>query len=304
MLRCALVCLRELLQAGAKRCRFERWSDVALLEVRRRRIVLSKMALDRGISRFVALSSSSLGLSISTSLETGVAGLEEREVAVVLECLRDCGPVVLLFFDSFGVLQVTKLDRVELQLVDPLFDLSRSCIDIYIEPGDVMCLESLCHNCAQPGHFSRVRPVGGQSLSQSRQGSVRGYSQRPQPFAQTQRSGFRPREPSRFGGPSRPQFPGSQQAQVNALTSEQAAEMSAIQSMKVRAAIAHVFESDKDYNDLVFVIHSTILFSPQLSYVRLTNLARMETSLKDDRNKSDHDGGGTAARGGAAAVVR
>ncbi|KZV54833.1 hypothetical protein F511_39195 [Dorcoceras hygrometricum] len=75
----------------AKRCRFERWSYMALLEVMRRRIVFSEVAPDRGIC-----------LSISTSLETGVAVFEEREVAVVLECLRDCGPVVILFFNSLG----------------------------------------------------------------------------------------------------------------------------------------------------------------------------------------------------------
>ncbi|KZV58514.1 hypothetical protein F511_23988 [Dorcoceras hygrometricum] len=34
---------------GAKRCRFERWSDVALLEVMRHRIVFSEVELDRGI---------------------------------------------------------------------------------------------------------------------------------------------------------------------------------------------------------------------------------------------------------------
>ncbi|KZV27281.1 hypothetical protein F511_17677 [Dorcoceras hygrometricum] len=50
----------------------------------------------------VALSSSSLGLSIDTSLETGVVGFEEREVVAVFVGLRDCGPVVLLFFNSFG----------------------------------------------------------------------------------------------------------------------------------------------------------------------------------------------------------
>ncbi|KZV17563.1 hypothetical protein F511_37658 [Dorcoceras hygrometricum] len=42
---------------GAKRCRFERWSDVALLE-------------------------------ISTNLEAGVAGFEEREVVPVFVSLR------------------------------------------------------------------------------------------------------------------------------------------------------------------------------------------------------------------------
>ncbi|KZV50570.1 hypothetical protein F511_32619 [Dorcoceras hygrometricum] len=49
--------------------------------------------------------------------------------------------------------------------------------------------------------------AGGQSLGQSQQGSAGGSSQRPQPVAQSQRSGFQPRESSRFGGPSRPQFP-------------------------------------------------------------------------------------------------
>ncbi|KZV46888.1 hypothetical protein F511_36256 [Dorcoceras hygrometricum] len=53
-------------------------------------------------ARLVAPSSSSLGLSIDTSLETGVAGFEEHEVVTVFVCLRDCGPVVLLFFNNFG----------------------------------------------------------------------------------------------------------------------------------------------------------------------------------------------------------
>ncbi|KZV30702.1 hypothetical protein F511_06960 [Dorcoceras hygrometricum] len=45
-----------------------------------------------------------------------------------------------------------------------------------------------------------------------------------QPFAQSQRSGFQPREPSRFGGPSRPPFQIPQQAQANALKGDQAEE--------------------------------------------------------------------------------
>ncbi|KZV37027.1 hypothetical protein F511_15269 [Dorcoceras hygrometricum] len=52
--------------------------------------------------KLVALSSSSLGLSIDTSLETGVIEFEEHEVVAVFVYLRDCGPVVLLFFSSFG----------------------------------------------------------------------------------------------------------------------------------------------------------------------------------------------------------
>ncbi|KZV16911.1 hypothetical protein F511_36633 [Dorcoceras hygrometricum] len=49
--------------------------------------------------------------------------------------------------------------------------------------------------------------MGGQSLGQSQQGSAGGSSQRQQPFVPSQRYGFQPREPSRFGVPSRPQFP-------------------------------------------------------------------------------------------------
>ncbi|KZV18592.1 hypothetical protein F511_15665 [Dorcoceras hygrometricum] len=41
-------------------------------------------------------------LSIGTSLETGVAGVEERKVVAEFVCLHDSGPVVLLFFRSFG----------------------------------------------------------------------------------------------------------------------------------------------------------------------------------------------------------
>ncbi|KZV27805.1 hypothetical protein F511_39582 [Dorcoceras hygrometricum] len=58
-------------------------------------------------------------------------------------------------------------------------------------------VQGLCHNCGQLGYFTRVCPAGGQSLSRSQQGSTGGSSQRSQPFAQTQRSGFQPREPSR-----------------------------------------------------------------------------------------------------------
>ncbi|KZV24529.1 putative leucine-rich repeat receptor-like protein kinase [Dorcoceras hygrometricum] len=41
-------------------------------------------------ARLVALRSSSLGLSIDTSLETGVSGIEEHEAVAVFVCLRDC----------------------------------------------------------------------------------------------------------------------------------------------------------------------------------------------------------------------
>ncbi|KZV28068.1 hypothetical protein F511_02154 [Dorcoceras hygrometricum] len=72
-------------------------------------------------------------------------------------------------------------------------------------------VRGLCHICGQPGHFSRACPLmGGQSLGQSQQGSAGGSSQRQQPFVLSQRSGFQPREPSRFGVPSRRQFPGPQ----------------------------------------------------------------------------------------------
>ncbi|KZV37603.1 hypothetical protein F511_39358 [Dorcoceras hygrometricum] len=39
-------------------------------------------------------------------LETGVSGFDEREVVAMFVCLRDCGPVVPLFFNSFGFEQV------------------------------------------------------------------------------------------------------------------------------------------------------------------------------------------------------
>ncbi|KZV58249.1 hypothetical protein F511_30847 [Dorcoceras hygrometricum] len=65
-------------------------------------------------------------------------------------------------------------------------------------------VRGLCHLCGQPGHFARACPsIGGRSTGQSQQGSASGSSQRQQPFAQSQRSGFQPREPSHFGGPSR-----------------------------------------------------------------------------------------------------
>ncbi|KZV42367.1 hypothetical protein F511_17856 [Dorcoceras hygrometricum] len=66
-------------------------------------------------------------------------------------------------------------------------------------------VQGLCHRCGHLGDFSRVCPLPGEQPSnQSQQGSAGGSSQRPQPFAQSQRSGFQPREPSRFGGSSRP----------------------------------------------------------------------------------------------------
>ncbi|KZV48901.1 hypothetical protein F511_16817 [Dorcoceras hygrometricum] len=37
-------------------------------------------------------------------------------------------------------------------------------------------VQGLCHNCGQPGHFSRVCSAGGQSVSQSHQGSAGGFS--------------------------------------------------------------------------------------------------------------------------------
>ncbi|KZV18694.1 hypothetical protein F511_14204 [Dorcoceras hygrometricum] len=86
-------------------------------------------------------------------------------------------------------------------------------------------VRGLCHLCGQPGHFARACPsIGGLSLGQSQQGSAGGSSLRQQPFTQSQRSGFQPREPSRFGGPFRPQFQIPQQAQANALNREQAEE--------------------------------------------------------------------------------
>ncbi|KZV20699.1 hypothetical protein F511_09676 [Dorcoceras hygrometricum] len=86
-------------------------------------------------------------------------------------------------------------------------------------------VQGSCRNCGQPGHFLRVCPLlRGQSSIHSQQGSAGGSSQRPQFSAPTQRSGFQPREPSRFGAPTRPPFQILQQAQANALTREQAEE--------------------------------------------------------------------------------
>ncbi|KZV40354.1 hypothetical protein F511_01676 [Dorcoceras hygrometricum] len=86
-------------------------------------------------------------------------------------------------------------------------------------------VRGLCHLCGQPGHFARACPsIGGRSTGQSQQGSSSGSSQRQQPFPQSQRSGFQSREPSRFGGPSRPQFQIPQQAQANALMMDQSEE--------------------------------------------------------------------------------
>ncbi|KZV52492.1 hypothetical protein F511_13764 [Dorcoceras hygrometricum] len=53
-------------------------------------------------ARLVEMSSYFLGISIDTSLETGVTRIKEREVVAMFVYLRDCGPVVLLFFSSFG----------------------------------------------------------------------------------------------------------------------------------------------------------------------------------------------------------
>ncbi|KZV55458.1 hypothetical protein F511_32005 [Dorcoceras hygrometricum] len=121
---CALCVCVSCCKQGSKRCRFERWSDVALLEISLTltlppalspaEIVLPVKIWNHNFTAHMAnqikrhnVSSVTYenfpgGLSIDTSLETGVAGFEEREVAVVLECLCDCGPAVLLFFNSLG----------------------------------------------------------------------------------------------------------------------------------------------------------------------------------------------------------
>ncbi|KZV38603.1 hypothetical protein F511_04974 [Dorcoceras hygrometricum] len=64
-------------------------------------------------------------LLIDTSLETGVVGFEEREVAVVLECLRDCEPVVCLLFDSFGLEQ--NEDQIRLERTAQSMSISSEC---------------------------------------------------------------------------------------------------------------------------------------------------------------------------------
>ncbi|KZV52253.1 hypothetical protein F511_14149 [Dorcoceras hygrometricum] len=74
-------------------------------------------------------------------------------------------------------------------------------------------VQGFCNNCGQPGHYRRVCPLlRGQSSVPSQQGSAGGSSQRPQFPAPTQRSGFQPRDPSRFGAPSRPPSQIPQQA--------------------------------------------------------------------------------------------
>ncbi|KZV28225.1 hypothetical protein F511_02095 [Dorcoceras hygrometricum] len=90
---------------------------MALREVMRHRIVCSDLMLTernlfRGRDQMSALVN---GLSIDTSLEAGVAGIEERKVVVVDECLRDFGPVACLFFNSFGQAEV-EVDDVTRQI--------------------------------------------------------------------------------------------------------------------------------------------------------------------------------------------
>ncbi|KZV28235.1 hypothetical protein F511_02105 [Dorcoceras hygrometricum] len=85
---------------------------------------------------------------------------------------------------------------------------------------------------SQQSSLQQFRPRGKQfkkkghssSSGSVSSGSGSGSSQRQQPFAQSQRSGFQPREPSRFVGPSRPPFQIPQQALANALTGDQAEE--------------------------------------------------------------------------------
>ncbi|KZV27024.1 hypothetical protein F511_07845 [Dorcoceras hygrometricum] len=59
---------------------------------------VSGICCESGLQRYVVL----IRISIDTSLETGVVGFEEREVVAVFVCLRDCGPVACMFFNSFG----------------------------------------------------------------------------------------------------------------------------------------------------------------------------------------------------------
>ncbi|KZV18697.1 TMV resistance protein N-like [Dorcoceras hygrometricum] len=103
---------------GEKRCRFERWSYVRLCARKSAMVSCpesfrcqrwSTVLIDEfssvkdlrsvsGTSCYVVL----IRLSIDTTLETGVTGFEEREVAVVLECLRD-------FVDQFFFCSLTAL---------------------------------------------------------------------------------------------------------------------------------------------------------------------------------------------------
>ncbi|KZV36727.1 hypothetical protein F511_07996 [Dorcoceras hygrometricum] len=93
----------------------------------------------------VALRSSSLGLSISTSFEAGVAGFEEREVVPVFVCLCDCGPIVLLFFNTFGIeLILRNLNRFEIVLASA--ELPWSCLGSELELVAAPC-PSCCKIC-------------------------------------------------------------------------------------------------------------------------------------------------------------
>ncbi|KZV44798.1 hypothetical protein F511_35454 [Dorcoceras hygrometricum] len=106
MLRCVLVCLREFSRVGGETVSF--WvlvkSGVAGVNVHPNPISVDCRRFSSPFgARLAALSSSSLGLSIDTSLETGVAGFEEHEFVVEFVFLHDCGPVACLFFNRFGV---------------------------------------------------------------------------------------------------------------------------------------------------------------------------------------------------------
>ncbi|KZV52237.1 hypothetical protein F511_39966 [Dorcoceras hygrometricum] len=94
-------------------------------------------------TQFLLKSGILLSLSLQLEVpvfETGVARFEEREVVVVLESLRDCGPVVLLFFESFGFELIARyFDRLELVVasVELLLSFLGSILELVAVPSVV-----------------------------------------------------------------------------------------------------------------------------------------------------------------------
>ncbi|KZV45469.1 hypothetical protein F511_40108 [Dorcoceras hygrometricum] len=103
--------------SGPELFRCQRWSTVMCRPVRfgdfrcdQDLRSIRGICCENGLRCYIVL----IGLFIDTSLETGIAGFEEHEVFAMFVCLRDCGPVVPLFFNSFGFELILRyLDRFE-----------------------------------------------------------------------------------------------------------------------------------------------------------------------------------------------